>query len=239
MEANFPMCEQVREGAFYPCESLTTANFPACTSLYSEAFYGCYNLKTVNFQALEYIGSGAFKNCSSLTALDLPACRGIYNSAFRNCSCLSIVQLGRGSTNICRLNNSNAFTSTPFTGYGPYFSDTPHIYVPGLLIRKYQSATNWVYFSSYFSPIPGTEDDMWDGTLITFTIDGVEYQAEKSTTWGDWINSPYNVDGFSDLYNWGYPGHEDKGLISEPGDSFYNGVTIDDFIIANVAYVCR
>lgn len=33
-------------------------------------------------------------------------------------------------------------------------------------------------------------------TLITFTIDGEEYQAEEGMTWGEWVESEYNTDGF-------------------------------------------
>jgi hypothetical protein len=29
-------------------------------------------------------------------------------------------------------------------------------------------------------------------TLITFTVGGVEYQAEESMTWEEWVNSEYN-----------------------------------------------
>ena len=29
-------------------------------------------------------------------------------------------------------------------------------------------------------------------TLITFTIDGITYQAEEGMTWGQWIDSDYN-----------------------------------------------
>ena len=32
--------------------------------------------------------------------------------------------------------------------------------------------------------------------LITFTIDGVEYQAVENMTWGEWINSSYNTGSF-------------------------------------------
>ena len=32
--------------------------------------------------------------------------------------------------------------------------------------------------------------------LITFTIDGVEYQAEEGMTWGTWVNSDYNTGRF-------------------------------------------
>jgi hypothetical protein len=36
--------------------------------------------------------------------------------------------------------------------------------------------------------------------LITFTIDGVIYQAEDGMTWGEWVDSEYNVDGYL-VYN--------------------------------------
>lgn len=32
--------------------------------------------------------------------------------------------------------------------------------------------------------------------LITFTIDGVTYQAEPGMTWEEWVNSKYNTDGY-------------------------------------------
>ena len=32
--------------------------------------------------------------------------------------------------------------------------------------------------------------------LITFTIDGIEYQAEEGMTWEQWVNSEYNTDGY-------------------------------------------
>lgn len=35
-----------------------------------------------------------------------------------------------------------------------------------------------------------------DGNLITFTIDSIEYQAEEGMTWGEWVNSKYNIDGY-------------------------------------------
>jgi hypothetical protein len=33
-------------------------------------------------------------------------------------------------------------------------------------------------------------------TLISFTIDGVSYQAEDGMTWGEWLESEYNTDGY-------------------------------------------
>lgn len=34
------------------------------------------------------------------------------------------------------------------------------------------------------------------GELISFTLGGKEYQAEPGSTFEDWINSPYNTDGY-------------------------------------------
>lgn len=34
------------------------------------------------------------------------------------------------------------------------------------------------------------------GGLITFSVDGTEYQAEEGMTWEQWCNSEYNVDGY-------------------------------------------
>lgn len=36
--------------------------------------------------------------------------------------------------------------------------------------------------------------------LITFTIDNVKYRAEEGMTWGEWVNSKYNIDGYL-IYN--------------------------------------
>lgn len=33
-------------------------------------------------------------------------------------------------------------------------------------------------------------------TLISFSIAGVEYQAEEGMTWGEWSSSSYNADGY-------------------------------------------
>lgn len=33
-------------------------------------------------------------------------------------------------------------------------------------------------------------------TLISFNIDSTSYQAEEGMTWGDWVDSEYNTDGF-------------------------------------------
>jgi hypothetical protein len=73
-----------------------------------------------------------------------------------------------------------------------------YIYVQSSLLTQYQNATNWVYFSSYFSAIGG--DILPDG-LISFKIDTTRYLAEDGMRWYDWLESPYNTDGYAaDLF---------------------------------------
>ena len=98
-----------------------------------------------------YIDMGAFYECNSLTSVSFPNCTSIGSSAFRNCYKLSTVILNNSS--VCTLSNSNAFTSTLYAGYSNYYSGTPYIYVPSSLVDAYKSATNWTYFSKYFSAI--------------------------------------------------------------------------------------
>ena len=32
--------------------------------------------------------------------------------------------------------------------------------------------------------------------IVEFSVDGVVYQAEEGMTWGEWVDSKYNVDNF-------------------------------------------
>ena len=45
------------------------------------------------------------------------------------------------------------------------------------------------------------EESGGGSNLITFTVDGTEYQAEEGMTWGDFYNSDYNDGLISESYN--------------------------------------
>lgn len=166
-------------------------------SIGSSAFYYCSNLTSVSFPACKNIGDNAFGYCSKLTSVSFPVCTNIGSSAFQNCRTLSSFTLG--ASTVCTLSNSNAFNSTPYAGYSSHFSGTPYIYVPASLVSAYKSATNWTYFSSYFigdeslDQSNGGDSGSDEVILITFTINGVEYQAEEDMTWAEWVTSEYNT----------------------------------------------
>ena len=149
--ASFPKCTSIGSGAFRMCSNLTTVSFPACTSIGSYTFANDKSLTTASFPVCTTMGGCAFQNCYRITTVSFPAAISIGSSAFQSCWTLSSLTLG--ASTVCKLSNSNAFSSTPYVGYSNNFSGTPYIYVPSSLIASYQSATNWTYFSSYFSAI--------------------------------------------------------------------------------------
>ena len=45
------------------------------------------------------------------------------------------------------------------------------------------------YYVRPFAILDNGEDSV---NLITFTVNGTEYQAEEGMTWGEWVDSEYN-----------------------------------------------
>ena len=151
---------------FASCTSLTTVSFPKVTTIGYSAFINCTKLTTASFPAATTIGSGAFSKCYNLKSLYLTG------------------------SSLCKLSNSNAFSSTPIGGYSTSAGTYGSIYVPASLLASYKAATNWTYFSSRFVGFDG------GNIIITFTIEGTKYQAEEGMTWSEWVNSEYNNIGY-------------------------------------------
>lgn len=166
--------ETIRDNAFYSCSSLQSVNLPNVNYIGECAFSYCYSLQSANLLNVSYIGSYAFQDCSSLQSIDLPMVSYIGNYAFAYCrslqvvnlsvandiksmafrSCFHLLSLYLGSTSVCSLATSNAFSSTPIAGYttstgGVYGS----IFVLASLYSDYITATNWAVFSSRFVSI--------------------------------------------------------------------------------------
>lgn len=224
---SFPECTCIGNSAFAHCLSLTTVNFPLCTSIGAYAFSYCYNLAAASCSSCTYIDYGAFSDCARLATVSFPVCISIGSYAFCNAHYLSIVQLGGSS--ICTLKNSNAFSATPFAGYSSWFSGAPYIYVPSSLVTAYQSATNWTYFSSYFSSI-----ESLGKALVTFKIDHVDYYVEAGMTWEEWVNSEYNTKPYY-IDEYGYVSDASGNYIIYASGGSY--VPSSDSIIVNGIYL--
>lgn len=158
-EVSFPACTSIAWYAFYDAY-IQSISFPVCTTIGQSAFYNCNKLTTVSFPACTTISSYAFQRCWDLTTASFPVCTSIGASAFQQCQNLSEFYLA--GLSVCKLLNSNVFSSTPYRGYSASFSGTPYIYVPQSLLASYKTSTNWAYFSNYFSAIEDAPN--WDGT---------------------------------------------------------------------------
>lgn len=118
-----------------------------------------------NYSATASIGTvfgsaTAANACQHLELLDLGNLRGISSNAFANCYSLQTLILRYSST--CSLANVNAFTNTPFSGYGGL---TGTVYVPSNRISTYQSASNW---SALYNA----------GTVTFEAIEGSDYELD-------------------------------------------------------------
>jgi len=63
--------------------------------------------------------------------------------------------------------------------------------------------------------------------LITFTISGVQYQAEEGMTWEEWASTEYNTKKFNALSN-GYVGWLDRRVTTGGSSYVTKGQTITE-----------
>jgi len=157
--------------AFARCTNLTTISCDgSITTLGSYAFTGTstypMSLTSVSFPNMAIsslgttFGSTTAENaCQQLAFIDIGNIQGILTNAFANCYALQTLVLRRTGS-ICSLNNINAFTNTPMSGYN---SLTGTVYVPSALISSYQTATNW---STLYN----------NGTVTFSAIEGSAYE---------------------------------------------------------------
>lgn len=156
-------------GAFSQCTGLTTLTCNGnITTLGNTAFTGSgtrtMNLTDVRFPNLSISMGSVFGNstvgnaCTQLQILDAGLITAIQSNAFLNCIKLQTLILRK--TSVVTLNNFNAFTSTPFSGYNNL---SGVVYVPSSLISEYQSASNW--------------STLYNGGHLTFSaIEGSPYE---------------------------------------------------------------
>lgn len=211
-----PECRTLGSFIFKYCSNLTTIDCPKCTTINTNAFYSCSKLTSINFPACTMIASSAFVSCYNLSLASLPACTAISNGAFIRCSKLSTIYLAGSS--VCKLQHSNAFSSTKIT------STTGSIYVPLSLGWSYKNATNWTYF---FNRIFSIEGEEIVEPPISFTIDGIAYEATIGSTWSDWIISDYNTADFK---------INGAAIVSADGSVQISGVIASDLIEENYDY---
>ena len=182
------LAESCYQNMFYGCTSLTEApELPATTLAnycYTSMFYGCTGLTTAPELPATTLALSCyyymFYGCTGLTtAPELPATTladYCYYYMFRGCSKLNYIKML--ATDVSARNCLSNWVSGVASS--------------GTFIKH----PNMTTLSSGESGIPEgwTVEDYVDNSsnLITFTIDGTEYQAEEGMTWGEWVESEYN-----------------------------------------------
>lgn len=172
--ASFPAATYVHSQAFYSCAKLKSVYLPNAVTLRNSVFCYCSSLTTLVLPKVTAAGNFCFTNCTALVEISLPAYSSFAGmQMFSNCYNLETVYLGNiteigASTfarcyhllslylpgSFCQLLYTNAFGSTPISGYttstsGVYGS----IFVPASLVDTYKAATNWSAYADRITAI--------------------------------------------------------------------------------------
>lgn len=216
-----PNAEIIGKNTFKACAKIVSISLPKAYEVRYGAFDSCTKLENIDLPALQTIGQYTFASCTALKSLDLHNVTSIPNHAFRKSPNLSTLYLR--SDSVVTLADVGAFYSIEFVT----------VYVPGNLIASYKTAANWsaLYNDGVvsFLAIPGTEVET---SLISFSINGVAYQAEEGMTWVEWCDSEYNPGIWS--VSQGYVKDAYANVVSLVGGGDYLPAT--ETIIAGYAY---
>ena len=161
---------------------------------YSNMFEGCTSLTTAPelpaTTLASYCYSHIFQGCTSLvTAPELPATRLVdwcYEYMFSGCSKLNKITMlatDKSAAYRCLINWVYGVSST-----GTFVK---HSQMTSLPNGNDGIPSGWAVVN---------DGETGGPNLITFTIDGTEYQAEDGMTWEEWVNSEYD-DGNYLVYN--------------------------------------
>lgn len=222
-------------GMFQGCNSLTTVpELPATTladSCYYAMFCFCSGLTVVPELPATTLASFCyyymFNGCTSLTtAPALPAttlATGCYSYMFYGCSKLNEITML--ATDISASRCLDYWVS----GVAPTGTFIKHPDLTSLPSGGSGIPNGWTVVDN-------------EKNLITFTIDGTEYQAEEGMTWADWYVSNYNSNVINeDMNPPKYLIYEklDTCVMTSAGqisDEYGNGVYFGDVIIKNHTY---
>ena len=156
---------------------ITSVFLSEATFISDQAFQNCSNLLTFVAPKAKTIGVNTLGACSALTSVDIggtpSSSDGIKRSAFSTSGNLNCIVL-RQST-IVKLDNVNAFQSTPFasggTGGTIYIPNSLYTHLGDGTANDYKAASNWTTMDGYgtitWAKIEGT-------TYETHYVDGTE-----------------------------------------------------------------
>jgi hypothetical protein len=140
--------------AFNGCSSLESISIPKCNIVGTYAFAGCINLKSINIPECSTISSYAFNSCVALETVILSSTSTakISYGAFKGC--VKLISLYLLASRMITT-TTDAFNSTPLSGYSSVAGQLGKIYVPSSLYDSYIANTTWKKFSSIIESYTG------------------------------------------------------------------------------------
>lgn len=232
---------------FYNCSNIVNVsnNFLPATTLtsycYDRMFYYCTNLTTAPELPATTLAYNCYYEmfycCSSLTiAPELPATTladSCYYNMFRGCTKLNYIKML--ATNISATNCLYSWV-LGVASSGTFVKNPAMTTLPTATLSNsyYGIPSGWTVVND------GEESG---GNLITFTIEGIEYQAEEGMTFYGWLISDY-YDGSANLYVRGTDNAKNYCIqygnphvsLQTATNSYSPDIHTDDVIIANQDY---
>ena len=176
------------------------------------------------FDIQEFIDSGSWGDISTLEIQYIS--NGVTYDAI-NTSFTSDVDMDTmeviytGNLYYCISEGTNAYTTTLVYSHSKGWVDTAYRTIN---IVDDSGATD-----EFITWLKANATKQGEVTLISFTIDGVSYQAEEGMTWGEWGDSEYDPSG-----HW-FGGYFDGYYLCKSGSSIAE--TSADVIVDGQAYV--
>jgi surface protein len=240
MSAMFRSCTKLTKAPLYDTRNVTNMNsmFYGCTALtevpsfdtsnvknIGSMFYGCTSLivapalNTKNATDM----SSMFRNCSKLKSVKFVKADSAtsFSYCFDGCTSLELVDF-RGASFYPSMSSTTAFRDVP---------SSCKVVIPDRLYDKWTNATNWSAINVIY--VKESEYSIEQGEAISFTIDGVTYQATKDMIWYDWAKSDFNTAGFYCQSDFGYVSLSGSGVSIHHNKTRVAGV---DIIIENGEY---
>lgn len=178
---------------FSNCQNLTDVpELPATvlgTYCYNGMFYQCKNLKNtseLNATTLaDYCYRRMFYQCSSLETSPILHVEQLINACYQEMfyGCTKLNQITMLATDISATNCLNNWV---------YNVSSTGTFIKHPDMTSLSSDANGIPKGWTVEDNQDSENDS-SKNLITFTIDDVEYQAEDGMTWGEWVESEYNI----------------------------------------------
>lgn len=209
-------------GAFKNCASLEDISLPdSLKTIDRYAFADCVKLSDVNLgKGVESLGENSFAGCKKLISFSIPqSVKEIKSSVFSSCNMLSYIYIDGNTTPTL---DQNGFADT---------LKSLRIFVPGFLLPKFLSATNWRYYSD---KILSKQNICVDEGYENYVIEHIENQNYRLLSYigtENDVNIEFDINGkhITEIGRYAFNQFPQKIILAE------GILSINDYAFANAS----